>query len=444
MQINPELQRNIWLDFNQHRLLITPIVLGMLAYLSFAGDISALQHGSFFVSLSKFFIFVWGTKNASECVLSEVNNNTWDFQRQTAISPWSMIWGKLIGSTLFSWYAAGLCFFFALILKPDDPSLLSTMGLLILGGLLTQGFACLLSLQILPQVHHEKNNRSFHYFLMSLCLGFPLTQAALYIYPGEVIIWYTWSIPAQHFLWATIGLFLSWTLIGLGRSMSKELQYAQIPWIWSVFVVFCMVYLSGLAKINLSATDLFSGILESPSLRLDTEDFRLMVTQMPYYVAICVAMLLAYLMIFLETLSIVGYKKLFLHLKSDKLKESLTYIPLWSIAYVFTLMISLITFFKLPFTEPRTLVLTLILFLTRDLVLVHYFSLSKTPKKAVSTAILYLFVLYNLIPLLLWPLGLKALLPAFIPNYSNLPLTLLSVGVQISLMVLWRVREWRR
>ena len=47
-----------------------------------------------FVSLAGYFLlcFVWGVRLASDSVANEVRDRTWDTQRMSAISPWSMTW----------------------------------------------------------------------------------------------------------------------------------------------------------------------------------------------------------------------------------------------------------------------------------------------------------------------------------------------------------------
>jgi hypothetical protein len=109
MLLNAELRRNIWLNFTAQRLILTPLIISLIIYVTYMfsgkGDSGSL---SFY--LACFFIFLWGVKDASETVIEEINNSTWDFQRQSTISPWSMTCGKLFGSTLFSWWCHFLSF----------------------------------------------------------------------------------------------------------------------------------------------------------------------------------------------------------------------------------------------------------------------------------------------------------------------------------------------
>jgi hypothetical protein len=42
----------------------------------------------------------WGSRNASDSILNEINDHTWDWQQMSAQSPWRMTIGKIFGSTI--------------------------------------------------------------------------------------------------------------------------------------------------------------------------------------------------------------------------------------------------------------------------------------------------------------------------------------------------------
>lgn len=93
--MNPELRRNLWLEFSLHRLIGMPAVLALLFALfgSFGG---AWRERVFTAALWGFVILAhfWGTRQASAAVTDEVRDRTWDWQRLSALSPWQMTWGK--------------------------------------------------------------------------------------------------------------------------------------------------------------------------------------------------------------------------------------------------------------------------------------------------------------------------------------------------------------
>ena len=107
--MNPELQRNLWLEITPHRLVLLPAVILASGALLHALDPSNTIVRS--IALFGFIILtmVWGARQAANSVLEEARDRTWDIQRMAALSPWSMTWGKLAGATVMSWYGGLWC-----------------------------------------------------------------------------------------------------------------------------------------------------------------------------------------------------------------------------------------------------------------------------------------------------------------------------------------------
>ncbi len=47
---------------------------------------------------------MWGPRRAADTLAEEVAGGTWEAQRMSGLSAWSMAWGKLIGGCSFVWY----------------------------------------------------------------------------------------------------------------------------------------------------------------------------------------------------------------------------------------------------------------------------------------------------------------------------------------------------
>ena len=102
--MNPELQRNLWLEASPRRTAWAGVaVLGVYAavYLSSDGGGPALLRALGGAGAFIFFAaaLVWGVRLAGQSVASEIGERTWDFQRLSALDPWAMTWGKLFGGT---------------------------------------------------------------------------------------------------------------------------------------------------------------------------------------------------------------------------------------------------------------------------------------------------------------------------------------------------------
>ena len=69
--MNPELQRNIWLELTTRRMIAMPIILALIFTLPFG---NATLATFLYLGLTLF----WGTRQAAEAVASEVAQRTWD------------------------------------------------------------------------------------------------------------------------------------------------------------------------------------------------------------------------------------------------------------------------------------------------------------------------------------------------------------------------------
>lgn len=111
--MNPELQRNLWLEASPRRAAWAAVaVAGVYAAVYLAADGSEPgELGRALGAVGAFIFFasalVWGVRLAGQSVASEIGERTWDFQRLSALDPWSMTWGKLFGATALAW-AVGL------------------------------------------------------------------------------------------------------------------------------------------------------------------------------------------------------------------------------------------------------------------------------------------------------------------------------------------------
>jgi hypothetical protein len=103
--MNPEFQRNLWLEMSPSRALLMPLVIALI----FA--VFSLNEGLKGVGGAAAIIFfvvaiVWGPFKAARTVTDDVRDRTWDGQRMSSLSPAAMTLGKLFGSTIYCWYGA--------------------------------------------------------------------------------------------------------------------------------------------------------------------------------------------------------------------------------------------------------------------------------------------------------------------------------------------------
>ena len=88
--MNPELRRMFWLEVSLQRLWLIPaVILGTALLLRQSGAGPAFVHG---LAMFGFVVLtvIWGARQAANAVLDEVREHTWEIQRMSALSPWSM------------------------------------------------------------------------------------------------------------------------------------------------------------------------------------------------------------------------------------------------------------------------------------------------------------------------------------------------------------------
>ena len=103
--MNPEFRRNLWLELSTHRLLAAPLVIALITALIVAASPRDALDNLSRAAAAGFaaMVLLWGTQLAGASVVEEARDRTWDAQRMSAIGPWTMTWGKLLGAPAFAW-----------------------------------------------------------------------------------------------------------------------------------------------------------------------------------------------------------------------------------------------------------------------------------------------------------------------------------------------------
>ena len=103
---NPEFQRQLWLNWRPSllawslglSLLILAMPLALSSPKDLPGSLSMTAIAGVWVAA-----IVYGSVLAGRSLAEEASQNTWDWQRLSALSPWQMAWGKLLGAALPAW-----------------------------------------------------------------------------------------------------------------------------------------------------------------------------------------------------------------------------------------------------------------------------------------------------------------------------------------------------
>ena len=254
--MNPELQRNLWIQLSPQRLIGMPLVVGLIMTLIVLIDerpVESIGNAALLICLV---LSVWGAARAYRSVPEEIEERTWDFQRLSAQSPWALTWGKLLGSTVFAWYGVAFALpLFAVAAGLQGPlgAISKIVAFYLLGTVVLQAAALLIGVNAV-RYNRAKGaaGRSSLLPIFLLCVFVPplIMWPARYLdskaHVPAVIYWHDLALPADVFVLASAALFAAWGLLGAYRLMRVELQFPAAPWVWLAFLLYTIVFVTGL------------------------------------------------------------------------------------------------------------------------------------------------------------------------------------------------------
>ena len=454
--LNPEFQRNLWLELSLHRLIAAPIIVGLVLAVLWSHTSDALH---LFVEVADGFflllVVLWGTRRTAAAVVDEIDGRTWDGQRLSALGAWAMAWGKLIGSTVFVWYCALLFLAAVTIALARTKSLAEVLDHLLFSlafALFVQSAAFLASLALLRRAGRAARGLVTVSQLFGIGLGLafmpllgdlgdPVLDAA-----ASNINWYGLTLD-RVFALVSLLVFLGWSLLGCYRLMRVELQYRTRAWAWVGFLSFAIVYGAGFAP--------------KPDAYFLADPWN------PMLLPASLLILLVYLGLFTEPRSWDRQRALFDGFSRSRSTRLWHRLPLWLLSYL-ALAIALLILHALAPTvdasspgldmfydaDPRFgfdpglqeagFLVALLLFILRDALLVQLLSVGEVGRRADLAALVYLVCLYGLSGALILELELPEAVPIFYPSMKASPLMAVGpVALQILLLVLLIGRRWR-
>ena len=249
--MNPEFQRNLWLELTPPRLiLMAGFVLFVLAAAQAAPEGLPGAH-LVAIALYYFLVVLWGGRNAALSVIGEIRERTWDFQRLSAISPIAMVWGKLFGATSFTWVGGILCLPFILLpvwRSQGMGAASAELLLLVLQGVLAQSVSLLTSLNLIRRNHNYWRLDAFLCQVTGLVAAFTFQGAwgLLSVVPqSQPFAWWGMALDPQRFQLLSSLAFTGWALLGAVRAMRVELGFRNGPFVWLAFLAFLGAYEAG-------------------------------------------------------------------------------------------------------------------------------------------------------------------------------------------------------
>ncbi|HJR20462.1 MAG TPA: hypothetical protein VJ822_02500, partial [Dongiaceae bacterium] len=365
------------------------------------------------------------TRRVADSLAEEVGGGTWEGQRMSGMSAWSMVWGKLIGGASFPWYCAliclGLMVWFTLKASPADPriALGYQVATLLLAAVLAQATALVVALLLLRKAQFRRRLT----VTMAQIAGLLAFAVAVYWEYSAVplaaeigtVRWYRQKYPANQFYLASVAVFTVWALAAAWRLMRAELLYVNRPWMWTLFTLFCMGYAAGFVPWD----------IEPLTSRLASA---------------CIAgLILTYAAFFAEAKDPVRYRWGLARFKALHWWRALEFTPWWLISYMLTAIAGVATIWSITIggelawldswqaaLQRYASVLTLgtfsyifgalLLFALRDMLFLLWLNFTgRVRSRADLTGLVVLAITYGPLPMLLIGAGAAQFLPAVWP-----------------------------
>jgi hypothetical protein len=453
IKVNPEFRRNIWIQFNWSKLIAAPLLTVIAAYvflLMTDRDYQKLQSVAELAGGSVI-LGIWGTRRAADAVAEEVGGGTWESQRMSSLGAWQMTWGKLLGGTSFVWYCAAIAM--TVILWANvragggvvGPETLRVVFNFLVGGLMAQAAAFTIGLLLLRKAARHRRltitlaqSCGFLLFFTVVAGGFPNARHQVHdasdtVFSGGTIEWYGTVQDAAAFRSATIAIACIWAVIAAYRLMRTELQYRSLPWIWTSFLLFVIVWAAGL---NLGPAWAFLALV-----------------------------LLTYISFFADHRDPVRYRWAVRALRRGKVLEVVATIPWWSISYALAAVMALVIGWSLPLVigidvsadAPPAFgmiavglhhlggsLALMMLFMLRDLFVLLWLSSSPWRGKADVLGIIYLALAYWPPAAIFWVTGAGSLLPVVAPIATGVTLVdFLPISIELTFAAFLFYARWR-
>ena len=446
LELNPELAKNIWLEFSPQRMILMPVVIG-LSTLSIVTNSDSIEDAAATIhSLAAVaFIIITmlaGIRSASRSLSSEQTGETWDWQRMSGIGAWKLATGKLFGGTAYNWYGGLICLiiYIATAVTATDPALeILTALILIILSIGIHGVAMLATVPFMNQAGGKVRLRTFLIYsilitaAVTIFSGYSSREAAV-----APLSWYGMEISVPGIVLLLVTFYTTWVVAGLYRTMRAELQFTDPPNWWLLFLTTNLIFEFGF-------------IISIPELQMgDSVLFTLLLVMVQY-------LGFTYITALSDNKDVIGWRKL---LNEAEPRFIFRQLPLWTVSMGFSLIclaFFIVLFLIFPLSESATsqivkltqgnpahlipLMVSVFAFVFRDIGIMLLLSFSDR-RRAPGTFVLVLFILYGLMPGVVREAGVNMI---FFPDPNADPMLMLAFPLVEALIVFMLVRrKWNQ
>jgi hypothetical protein len=437
MALNPELRRYCWLELTPHRLIATPLIIGLIVALV-AATTDAPAEPLAMTGLIGFAIgaALFGSYFALSAVTEEVRERTWDTQRMSALTPSAFAFGKIFGAPVYGWYAGA--WFLALYLF-TGPRVHGSDAVLIAAAAVCSTVALhatsVLMSAVIARAGITRNTAPGFLILIlwSGALPWHMFEAG-----KGPLTWWGLALPQLWFVLVSAALFAGWALLGAARTFATELRVRQLPWAWPAFCLYIAVWGGGLIEAKTG------GRANAAAL-----------VTLLFFLATGVG---AYLMLLTERIGAMTVARVLRTLRGDLeggVHRALQETPIWPVSLVCAWAAGVLLL-VLPWSsggaallneiagQGKVMPLALAAMLLRDAGIYCIFALARFPRRAATVTLVYVALLDAVLPLLMGAAGMETLAFVVFPlGRASAPGALVIFLVQAAIAWTIAVARWR-
>lgn len=264
--INPDLQRYLWEEFSRKRMAIGIFVTLLLILIAclITRDGNFVEYLYKLFNIVQFFIivtFLIATSKVASSLPDEYQNHTWQQHQMSCLTPWQLIWGKIIGAGSY-WLFINVIFLATLIIiavlianhNLNFDYFYKSVKVLVTGILIIiVGFW----LGLILSERRETNTRStaIILFMVMLFFGYGLIEAV--VNDNNTFAFYNFEFDSTKFYIVNCLVFSVWFLLANVRQMKKRLTVPQLAWATPLFVIFISSWILGIFIEHLEENKLF-------------------------------------------------------------------------------------------------------------------------------------------------------------------------------------------
>lgn len=438
---NSEFTRNLWMRTAKVKFLLQALFL-ILIYFSLVSNITEHERISIGIIIFVIVTTMMGTHAVNQSLLLEFREGTWDYQRLSGISTYKMMMGKLFGASFNEWLLGS----FALILsiipgKNSSTNTIEETALIILVLIFFTIFLHAFTLT-LTLIQWQRNDQRFSKVIAHGSYITFITLLLIMFYGGglarELFVANHTSIALLGFIQLTSKQFVvvfsiiaaAWAVFALYLRFNVEFNHHINPVYWLSFILFCWIFFG---------TTQFSHLPEGLTANLFGTYFGVVGKLYIWVIISC------YVLLLLLSPKPKYWIKITRIVQFGNYKKLIHCIPSWLTSYVFILLLPIALMIFYPTNEQSTFItgmqfLSLTLFVTRDLLIMIYLSLTRTK----DSVLLIFLIIYFLVPNMFSSVLSGLFFPLLtLPNSTlELVISILSPAIQSGIMIFLLISNW--